>query len=46
MIPRERVAYSAIVDRPPLKLPGGARIVVWPIVNLEVWDIARPMARQ
>jgi allantoinase len=46
MIPRERVAYSAIVDRPPLKLPGGARIVVWPIVNLEVWDISRPMARQ
>jgi allantoinase len=46
MIPRERVPYSAIVDRPPLRLPGGARIVVWPIVNLEVWDIARPMARQ
>jgi allantoinase len=46
MIPRERVAYSAIVDRPPLKLPGGARVVVWPIVNLEVWDISRPMARQ
>ena len=46
MIPRERVPYSAIVDRSPLKLPGGARIVVWPIVNLEVWDIAKPMARQ
>ena len=46
MIPRERVPYSAIVDRPPLILPDGARIVVWPIVNLEVWDIARPMARQ
>ena len=46
MIPRERIPYSAIVDRPPLKLPGGARIVVWPIVNLEFWDISRPMARQ
>ena len=44
--PRERVEYSAIVDRPPMRLPGGARIVVWTIVNLEVWDIARPMARQ
>lgn len=44
--PRERVAYSAIVDRPPLALPGGARIVVWTIVNLEFWDITRPMARQ
>jgi peptidoglycan/xylan/chitin deacetylase (PgdA/CDA1 family) len=45
-IPRERAAYSAIVDRPRLALPGGARIVVWTIVNLEVWDISRPMARQ
>jgi hypothetical protein len=46
MIPRERAPFSAITDRPPLKLPGGARVVVWTIVNLEVWDIARPMARQ
>jgi allantoinase len=46
MIPRERCDFSAIVDRPPLKLPGGARLVLWPIVNLEVWDINRPMARQ
>jgi peptidoglycan/xylan/chitin deacetylase (PgdA/CDA1 family) len=46
MIPRDRAPFSAIVDRPPLRLPGGARIVVWTIVNLEVWDIARPMARQ
>jgi len=46
MIPRERVPYSAIVDRPPLKLPGNARLVVWTIVNLEVWDIGGPMARQ
>ncbi len=46
MTPRERSTYSAIVDRPPLRLPGSARIVVWTIVNLEVWDISRPMARQ
>jgi peptidoglycan/xylan/chitin deacetylase (PgdA/CDA1 family) len=46
MIPRERCDYSAIVDRPPLKLPGGARVVFWTIVNYEVWDIGRPMARQ
>lgn len=46
MIPRERCDFSAIVDRPPLKLPDGARIVFWTIVNYEVWDIARPMARQ
>jgi allantoinase len=46
VIPRERAPFSAIVDRPPLKLPGDARLVVWTIVNLEFWDIARPMARQ
>ncbi len=46
MIPRERNEFSAIVDRPLLKLPGDARIVFWTIVNYEVWDIAKPMARQ
>ena len=46
MIPRERTPYSAIVDRPLIKLPGDARIIVWSIVNLEVWDISRAMARQ
>ena len=46
LLPRERLPFSAIVDRPKLKLPGGERVIVWTIVNLEVWDIARPMARQ
>ena len=46
MIPKDRSDYSAIVDRPPLKLPGNARIVFWTIVNYEVWDIGKPMARQ
>jgi peptidoglycan/xylan/chitin deacetylase (PgdA/CDA1 family) len=46
MLPRERADYSAIVDRPPMRLPDGARLVLWTIVNLEVWDIGRPMARQ
>lgn len=46
MKPGERVEYSAIVDRPPLKLPGGARIIVWPVVNVEEWEITRPMPRQ
>ena len=44
--PSDRIPYSAIVDRPPLTLPDGLRLVVWPIVNLEVWEIERPMARQ
>ena len=39
----ERVPYDAIVDRPPLKLPGGARLAVWLIVNIESWEIKRPM---
>ena len=46
MKPSERAPYSAIVDRPLLKLPEGVRLVVWPIVNLEVWEIERAMARQ
>ena len=29
MLPRERADYSAIVDRPPLKLPGDSRIIFW-----------------
>ncbi|MGZ8264135.1 MAG: polysaccharide deacetylase family protein [Burkholderiales bacterium] len=46
MNPSDRLEYSAIIDRPPLKLPGGARMIVWPIVNVEVWDIGRAMPRQ
>jgi peptidoglycan/xylan/chitin deacetylase (PgdA/CDA1 family) len=40
-----RLPYSAIVDRPPLKLPQGGRIAVWTIVNVEEWSIERPMPR-
>lgn len=46
MLPSQRLNYSAIIDRPPLKLPGGARVVIWPVINVEVWDIHRPMPRQ
>src|SRR5215510_871688 len=45
MLPTERISYSAIVDRPPLKLPGDARMVVWVIVNVEEWDPTQPMPR-
>lgn len=44
--PHERTTFSAIVDRPKLAMPEGARLIFWTIVNLEVWDIGRPMARQ
>jgi len=45
MHPTERLAYSPIDHRPPLKLPDGVRLVVWPVLSLEHWDISRPMAR-
>ena len=40
-----RADYVPIVDRKPLKLPRGARVAVWTIVNIEEWDINQPMAR-
>ena len=40
-----RAEYSPIVGRPPLRLPGGARVAVWPVINVEEWDINAPMAR-
>jgi allantoinase len=45
MLPTERISYSPIHTRPALKLPGGARMVVWTIVNVEEWDINQPMPR-
>jgi hypothetical protein len=45
MLPGERLAYSPIVARAPLRLPGDARLVVWVIVNVEEWDIREPMPR-
>ena len=44
-LPKDRIAYSAIVDRPALKLPNDARIAVWTIVNVEEWSIERAMPR-
>lgn len=43
--PRDRVPYSAIVDRPHLPVPDGGRLIVWIIVNIEDWDIGGPMPR-
>ena len=45
MKPNERTPFSAIDDRPPLKLPDGGRMILWPLMSLEVWDIERAMAR-
>lgn len=44
--PAGRLAYRAAIDRPPLLLPGGKRVAVWPVVNVEHWLIENPMPRQ
>jgi len=41
-----RADYSAINDRKPLKLPNGARLALWVVVNVEEWNINDKMARQ
>ena len=38
----DRFPYSAIVDRPPLTWPNGARVAVWVIPNIEHFLFDRP----
>lgn len=38
----DRFAYSAIVDRPPIRWPNGARVAVWVIPNIEHFLFDRP----
>src|SRR3981189_2841081 len=45
MLPTDRIAYAPISAHPPLALPGGARMVVWVIVNIEEWNPLEPMPR-
>ena len=45
MLPTDRIAYSPIPDRPPLRLPNGARMAVWVVINVEEWDATQPMPR-
>ena len=42
--PRARFGYSSPFTRPPLRLAKG-RMIVWSVVNIEEWEITRPMAR-
>ena len=46
MLPHERFDYSAMADREPLALPDGARVAVYTIVNIEEWDIQKPVPRE
>jgi allantoinase len=41
-----RLDYLASIDRPRLELPGGKRVAVFLVVNIERWDIERAMPRQ
>jgi peptidoglycan/xylan/chitin deacetylase (PgdA/CDA1 family) len=45
MLPHERIPYSAISKRAPLRLPDGARLVVWVIVNVEEWNPRESLPR-
>jgi peptidoglycan/xylan/chitin deacetylase (PgdA/CDA1 family) len=45
-LPHERFDYSPIVQRRPWRLPRGARLAVWTIVNVEEWSIEKGMPRQ
>jgi allantoinase len=45
-LPRERFQYSAMPERERLQLPDGARMAVYLIVNIEEWDIQKPVARE
>lgn len=45
MLPRDRIPYSPITERPLLKLPNGACMAVWVVVNVEDWDPTQPMPR-
>ncbi len=40
-----RADYLPTIDRKPLALPGGARLAVWVVVNVEVWDYHAPLPR-
>src|ERR1700686_2099066 len=45
MLPTERLDYSPIPQRKKLVLPGGARLALWVIVNVEEWNINETMPR-
>src|SRR5258706_13466632 len=45
MHPSDRLEYSPISQRKPLRLPKGARMVVWTIINVEEWDATQPLPR-
>ena len=45
-LPNERFDFSAISQRPRWDLPDGKRMAVYTVVNVENWDIQKPIARE
>jgi allantoinase len=45
MLLTERLPYSPIVTRPPLKLPNNKRLAVWVLVSIEEWNQHEQMPR-
>ena len=45
-LPHERFDFSAMPDRARWKLPNDARVAVYVVVNVEEWDIEKPVARE
>lgn len=44
--PEQRFDFSAMPTRKPWHLPDGKRMAVYTIVNVEEWDIEKPIARE
>jgi peptidoglycan/xylan/chitin deacetylase (PgdA/CDA1 family) len=46
MRPEQRFDFSAMSQRPRWELPEGKRMAVYCVVNVEEWDIEKPIARE
>jgi hypothetical protein len=46
MRPEDRFEFSALPQRPRRELPDGKRMAVYCVVNVEEWDIEKPVARE
>ena len=44
--PEQRFDFSALPQRKKWSLPAGKRIAVYTVVNVEEWDIEKPVARE
>ena len=45
-LPHERFDYSAMPQREPVRFPNGERVALYLVVNVEEWNIEKPVARE